>query len=127
MVEDHYGIRFGLKMLLELEGHEVSTADRGEDALELLSSATYDVVLLDLTTNGITAHEFTQTLRSRCRESGVSLPVVGILSGSSRIEQEATQLEADFFIRKPFDQTDVLEKLHPVMQLPVGAVQQLSH
>ena len=110
IVEDHSGIRIALEMILELEGHYAVAVDRGEDALAMLqaSAEPFDVVLLDLNTNGITADEFMGKLNELCQSQSVSRPRVGILSGSSTIEREAKRIGADFIVKKPFEQEQIL-------------------
>src|SRR5687767_14303804 len=112
-IEDHDGIRIALEILLELEGHSVVSVDRGEDALEQMrrSADPFDLILLDLTTNGMTADEFLEELRVLDEAGAVARPPICILSASARIEEEAHRLNAEFFIRKPFDPADLMETL----------------
>jgi DNA-binding response OmpR family regulator len=113
-IEDHDGIRIALEILLELEGHAVLSVDRGEEAVKILDRAdgepAFDLILLDLTTNGMSADHFMSALRER-ESKGWSRPPVCILSASSHLEAEAKRLRSEYFIRKPFDPADLLDTL----------------
>lgn len=113
ILEDHAGIRLALEMTLSLEGHEVSAVDRGEKALEWLAAQTLpvDLILMDLNTDGITAHEFRLGLDELYRETPLKRPAVAILSGDDQIEKEAQIFRASFTIRKPFEQATLLESI----------------
>lgn len=47
VVDDEYGVRSGIRQILEIEGYEVEEAATGEEALALLRSRTFDIGLLD--------------------------------------------------------------------------------
>src|SRR5689334_11179896 len=95
-------------MLLEYEGHSVISFDRGEHAMEHFASASADLVLLDLNTNGISPHEFMEACN---RHFGERRPVVGVLSAHPYIRVEAERMGADFWVLKPFDQNVLLTKI----------------
>lgn len=112
IIEDHTGIQIALKMLLELEGFVAETVGSGEEALVLYAAQDFDVILLDLATNGMTALEFMTALRANRAQKCKAMPRVGVMSGSTKIETEAKMLGTDFTIRKPFDHVDLLAQLN---------------
>lgn len=113
LIEDDSAIRFALEALLSLEGYQTRCVDRGEDALVFLTREEFDVILLDLHTDGMSAEEFVQLLpRQR--------PPLGVVSASHWADAEARKLGADFFIRKPFDQNELLEALGRFQPLVSG-------
>lgn len=111
IVEDHQGIRLALEMLLQLEGYDTLSVDRGEVALEVLENATADLVLLDLNTNGISAVEFSARLEALARAKGEPKPPVILVSGSSKLPLEAVQVGAHSFFHKPFEVDELVEHL----------------
>jgi DNA-binding response OmpR family regulator len=120
-IEDHDGIRIALEILLELEGHVVVSVDRGEEALRQLrdpAQDAFDLILLDLTTNGMTADEFLKQLRELGAAGEISAPPVCILSASAHIEGEARRLSTEYFIRKPFDPADLMDTLERLQRRP---------
>jgi DNA-binding response OmpR family regulator len=65
---------------LELEGFDVSTVDNGEAALDIVSAAPFDVVLLDLSLPGIDGFEVLEAMRERNRQPS---PIVVMFSNFS--------------------------------------------
>jgi DNA-binding response OmpR family regulator len=53
VVDDEPSLRDSLREILEQEGHQVSTAESGEEALAILSVDAFDLILLDLKMKGI--------------------------------------------------------------------------
>ena len=47
VVDDEYGVRSGIRTILEMEGYEVGEAGDGASALAALAARAYDVALLD--------------------------------------------------------------------------------
>ena len=62
-VEDDERIRTAVKLALEDEGWTVDEAGSGEEAIELFTRATPDVVLIDIMLPGIDGFELCRTLR----------------------------------------------------------------
>ena len=77
LVEDDKRIRQALGLALADEGCQVVEARSGEDALELLASATVDLVRLDLMLPGVDGLAVCRRLRSRG-----DLPVIIFTAGS---------------------------------------------
>jgi DNA-binding response OmpR family regulator len=53
IVDDESGVRTSLREILRQEGHQVTTAASGEEALAALGEATFDLILLDLKMEGV--------------------------------------------------------------------------
>ncbi|WP_344037285.1 response regulator transcription factor, partial [Saccharothrix xinjiangensis] len=65
LVEDDEHIRQALGLAMADEGFAVTDAVSGEDALALLGTTAFDVVLLDLMLPGVDGLEVCRTLRAR--------------------------------------------------------------
>lgn len=116
IVEDHAGIRMALELLLEGEGYSAKAVERGEIGLELHGVEPFDVVLLDLNTDGIPAELFMRRLAKMKR------PAVGVLSGSVHAESEAKRIGADFVVKKPFQHDELLAQIEKaVRQAEMGS------
>jgi CheY-like chemotaxis protein len=63
-VDDNRMNRLKLKISLEQQGHTVSLAEDGQQALELLASEPFDVVLLDLIMPEMDGFQVLETIRS---------------------------------------------------------------
>ena len=100
VVDDEAGIRETLTGVLEDEGYAVDVADSGERCLEMLPSALYAVVLLDIWLPGIDGLETLKRIRDA---DMVRKPVVVMISGHGNVESavRATKLGAHDFLEKP--------------------------
>jgi DNA-binding response OmpR family regulator len=113
VVDDEAAIRRALRPpMLEL-GFQFSEASRGEEALQLLRSGTYDVVLLDINMPGIGGIE---TLR-RIRAFAPRLPVLMVTVREGEEEKvEALELGADDYVTKPFSQRELMARIKAVLR-----------
>ncbi|MFQ5657506.1 MAG: sigma-54-dependent transcriptional regulator [Candidatus Methylomirabilales bacterium] len=104
VVDDERPTRVLMERELPQSGCVVTTAESGEEALDLLSRQDFDVVLLDLKMPGLGGME---TLR-RLRSSGVAAEVV-VLTGHPELESaiEAMKLGAYDYLTKPFKLAEV--------------------
>jgi two-component system nitrogen regulation response regulator NtrX len=107
IVDDEPGIRQSLIGVLHDEGYEADSAASGEDGLDALSHALYDVILLDIWLPGIDGLE----ALARIEQLPVAdRPVVVMISGHGTIETavKATRLGAFDFLEKPLSIDRVL-------------------
>lgn len=104
IVDDEKNIRLTLTHTLEIEGYEAQTAVNGEDALEQLTHATFDLMLLDLRMPGM---DGMAVLRQAARQRP-DMPVI-IITAHGTIENavEAVKLGAVDFIQKPFSPEEI--------------------
>jgi DNA-binding response OmpR family regulator len=102
VVDDEEGIRQLYKEELEDEGYEVELAERGEEALEKISKAKPDVVILDLKMPGMGGLEVLE----RIREQDKDLPVV-ISTAYGEYKSDLTTWASDAYIVKSADLTEL--------------------
>ena len=97
---------------LTSNGHKVSTAESGEEAMELLCISIFDLILVDLKLPGIDGIE----LLKRIKEGpNASAEVVVITAyGSIPLAVEAMRCGATDFITKPFIDRDLKELVSKV-------------
>ncbi|MBU1713724.1 MAG: response regulator [Proteobacteria bacterium] len=100
VVDDEEGIRSGAERILVKMDFKVSTAARGNEALDILNKEEVSIVLLDLKMPGIDGME---VLR-RIRETYQNILVI-IITGYATVETaiEAMKQGAYDFIAKPFE------------------------
>ncbi len=113
VVDDEPAIRRALVPPLSALGFEVAEASRGEKALHLLRTETYDVVLLDVNMPGIGGLE---TLR-RIRMFAPRLPVL-ILTVRDGEEEKVLALEtgADDYVTKPFSVRELVARIRAAVR-----------
>ncbi|MDA0824322.1 MAG: response regulator, partial [Proteobacteria bacterium] len=73
-VDDNATIRKAISMRLRSKGYEVVTAPDGKEALDLVASRPFDLVLLDLQMPGMRGDEVLERIRRRFDQT--QLPVI---------------------------------------------------
>jgi two-component system OmpR family response regulator len=110
LVDDEPAILKILGIKLRVSGFEVVTAINGQEALTLIDSARPDIVLLDVIMPGIDGFEVLRRLR------GSSLLPVIVFSARLENARKALSLGADYFLSKPFDIDDVIERIRSLLK-----------
>ena len=101
VVEDQNDAREALEMLLEIEGHEVLSAQDGERGLELVAEHRPQIALLDIGLPEMNGYELAGAIRARL---GPSIKLVA-MSGYGQPDDVRRSLEAGFdrHLTKPVD------------------------
>lgn len=100
VVEDEKDVRDLMLLHLKREGHEVSVAENGEEALNLLNSSRLNLVVLDWMLPGMSGLEICKTLRAQ--KSTVPILMVTARADTSDIVL-GLEMGADDYITKPFE------------------------
>ncbi|RNC29500.1 MAG: Transcriptional regulatory protein WalR [Candidatus Dichloromethanomonas elyunquensis] len=110
IVDDEIAIRELLKFNLEKEGYRVTCAADGEEALALMDSNKYDLVLLDIMLPGVNGLEVCR--RMRVDRSLAGIPVVMLTAKGEEIDKVlGLELGADDYITKPFGVRELLARI----------------
>ena len=91
----------------------ISSASHGCDALARHLEAPMDVIVLDLDMPGLRGDE----LLARLRASTPGAPVSIMVSGSPALGEAIARCEPDFHLTKPFNQTDLVERVAQALEL----------
>ena len=111
IAEDHKSARDALENLLTWKGFSVTTAENGNEALEILTSEKApSIALLDWEMPGMTGLEICRELRNHPKDHYVYLIVITAREGEEGIA-EAMAAGADDFIRKPFGVPEVIARV----------------
>ena len=104
IVDDEYGVRSGIRTILEMEGYEVAEAADGAAALAALDERDYDVALLDYRLPDTDGLSLLQTMKQRGCEA-----MVCMITAYANIDTAiaATRQGVDFFLPKPFSPDDL--------------------
>jgi nitrogen regulation protein NR(I) len=109
VVDDEVNLRKVLSATLKREGFETLTASHGDEALEILTKHTVDLVLTDLRMPGMDG----LTLLKHVLDRHSGIPVVILTAhGTVDVAVEAMKLGAFDFLSKPFDQDELKLVLH---------------
>jgi two-component system KDP operon response regulator KdpE len=124
VVDDEPQIRRVMRTTLVAQGYEVSDARTGDDALELIRSEKYDLILLDVNMPGISGVEACREIRQ-----GSELPIIMVsVRGEERDKVKALDAGADGYITKPFNMSELLARIRAVLRrtsFPAGITDKL--
>ncbi|MGB0453373.1 MAG: response regulator transcription factor [Bacteriovoracaceae bacterium] len=113
IVEDEKHIAEGLKLNLNLQGHEAEIASDGEKALTLLKEQSWDLVLLDLMLPIIPGEKIIRKIRS----IDDRLPILVLSAKDQSVEKvKCLELGVDDYQTKPFDLDELLLRVKRLLQ-----------
>ncbi|MDO5022121.1 MAG: response regulator transcription factor [Eubacteriales bacterium] len=112
IVEDDRHISELVRLYLEKEAYEVSSYERGEDAVEAFKKNPPSLVLLDIMLPGMDGWEVCKAIRKIS-----TIPII-ILSAKDETFDKVLGLElgADDYITKPFDSKELVARIKAVLR-----------
>jgi two-component system phosphate regulon response regulator PhoB len=115
VVEDEPGIQEVLKFNLGQNGHSVSVASSGEEAMSLLNAAMPDLILLDWMLPGISGIDLARRIRDDARLKGV--PII-MLTARTEERDKVLGLDtgADDYLTKPFSPRELNARIKAVLR-----------
>jgi CheY-like chemotaxis protein len=101
-----------VKLLLEKSGCQVDIASNGREAVEMWSSASYDIVFMDSQMPEMDGFEAAIEIRRREQGSGRRTPILALTANTMQGDQEKCLAAGmDDFIPKPFHPTALRQAL----------------
>jgi signal transduction histidine kinase/ActR/RegA family two-component response regulator len=98
--------------VLEKQGHQVTVAANGRQALATLDQAHFDVVLMDVQMPEMDGFETTAAIRARERGTGVHLPIIAMTAHAMQGDRErCIAAGMDGYISKPLEVQELIELL----------------
>jgi DNA-binding NarL/FixJ family response regulator len=104
-----------LEAMLAPRGYTVVVAHSGEQALARVATELPDLLLLDVLMPGLNGYQVCKRLRGNTVTS--YLPVVMITASEQEERVRALEAGADDFIRKPFDQAELLARVKSLLRI----------
>ena len=112
LVDDDRNILTSVSIALEAEGHRIMTYSDGASALEGFKTSAPDLAILDIKMPRMDGMELLQRLRHKS-----DIPVIFLTSKEEEIDEViALKVGADDFIRKPFSQRLLLERVKVLLR-----------
>jgi two-component system, OmpR family, KDP operon response regulator KdpE len=113
IVDDEPSIRISLRTILSGLGFAVVEAARGEEAVSLVRTAQFDIVLLDINIPGLGGIEVCRLMR----KNAPLLPIVMLTVQSSEDRKvEALDAGADDYITKPFQLRELIARIRAAVR-----------
>jgi DNA-binding response OmpR family regulator len=115
VVDDEPNIVQTLQDRLEMNEYEVFTAGNGREGLKRFEDERPHVILLDVIMPIMDGHEMLEVLRKQPRGQDVSVIMLTARSQTQDIAR-ANACGIDDYIVKPFDLSELLEKIESVVE-----------
>jgi two-component system response regulator ChvI len=112
LVDDDLNILTSLSIALETEGYRIMTYTNGASALDGFKSSAPDLAILDIKMPRMDGMETLRRLRQKS-----DIPVIFLTSKDEEIDELfGLKMGADDFIRKPFSQRLLVERVRAVLR-----------
>lgn len=112
VVDDEEALRTVLSAELEGEGYQVSTAGDGEEAIKILGSQQFHLILLDIKMPNVDGFEVLKFVKQQQPSTKVIM-LTGFADLKNAIESK--KLGAEDFVSKPYDLVDLLTTVERVL------------
>ena len=113
IAEDDPNIRLGLMTTLESEGHDVTAASDGAQALKLYPQTKYDLVILDIMMPRMSGYDVCREIRAK--DSRV--PVLFLSAKGEEIDKVVgLKLGADDYMTKPFGVHELIARVEALLR-----------
>jgi len=119
IVEDETDFRDMLRHVLEHAGYQVAAAGNGEDGLGLYRQTLPDVVILDVNLPDMSGFDICRKIREDGPRSETPILMCTVRSEVSGVA-EGLGLGATDYVLKPFQVSDLLERLSRALQRKDG-------
>jgi PAS domain S-box-containing protein len=105
-----------IKLFLEDDPYEITTAVSGREAVDLLKTQTFDCILMDVEMPGMDGYETTMTIRRLEQEASMRrTPIVMLTAHAlSEYEQKGREAGCDDFFTKPIRRAALREVLRRI-------------
>ena len=113
LVEDEENLHEALKLNLELEGYEVTSAYNGAAALKAVESEYFDLIIMDVMLPEIDGINVTETIRMK----HIDVPIL-ILSAKNTSADRVLGLKkgADDYLSKPFNLEELILRVQKLIE-----------
>lgn len=112
VVDDDPEIRHLLKIYLEKNGYQVSTAAEGGGMWMTLERSHIDLIVLDLMLPGVDGMELCRTLRTRSK-----IPVIMLTARGDEMDRIlGLEMGADDYLAKPFSARELLARIKVILR-----------
>lgn len=113
LVEDEQNLHEALKLNLEMEGYEVTSAFDGDEAIKKIESAYFDLIIMDIMLPNLDGISITENVRVHNNE----VPIL-MLSAKNAPADKVLGLKkgADDYVTKPFNLEELLIRVAKLIE-----------
>jgi two-component system alkaline phosphatase synthesis response regulator PhoP len=113
LVEDEENLHDALKLNLELEGYEITSAFDGQEALKKIEEEYFDLIIMDVMLPGVDGISVTENIRLHNND----VPIL-ILSAKNTSADRVAGLKkgADDYLTKPFNLEELLLRVQKLIE-----------
>ncbi len=112
VVDDEEALRIVLSAELEGEGYQVANAGDGQEAINILATNEFDLILLDIKMPNVDGFEVLKYVKEHSPKTKVVM-LTGFADLKNAIESK--KLGAEDFVSKPYDLVDLLTTVERVL------------
>ena len=113
VVEDNKINRLVTSKILEKNNFKCKIAENGYEALSEIQKNSFDIILMDINMPGINGFETAILIKQINR----NIPIIALTATDvNEIKNKITQSEIDEIIVKPFDENDLIIKIHTLLK-----------
>ena len=100
-------------LMLEGAGHQVGLAGNGEEALEMMASRSFDMILMDIQMPVMGGEEACRKIREQEKGTGLHVPIVALTANAMKGDRERyLALGMDAYVSKPVKKQGLLQTIH---------------
>ena len=124
LVEDEFHIADPIKHVLKKNNYITDWINNGFDAIDLIYSNIYDLIILDIMIPKVNGLE----VLSEIRDNNINTPVL-ILSAKSEIDDKVNGLDigADDYLTKPFEMDELLARVRAILRRKEKLISNLEY
>ncbi len=113
VVDDESNMRRGLRDNLEFEGYEVTEAEDGLNALDVLKEIQPDLIILDVMMPKLSGFEVCKQLR----KEGDETPIILLTARGEEIDKVlGLEMGADDYVQKPFSIRELIARVKAILR-----------
>jgi two-component system sensor histidine kinase/response regulator len=117
VAEDNAINRKMVENILKKQGHSVTLAGNGKEALDAWRKESFDLILMDVQMPGTDGLEATKKIRAQEKKSGSRMPILALTAHALKGDRERC-LEAgmDDYVSKPINPDELMEAIERVLK-----------
>jgi CheY-like chemotaxis protein len=118
LIDDDVNLLQMVKLMLTRVGHEVQTADSGEDGLQIAAQTRPDLAIIDVMMPGLNGYDVVRKMREDSRTTRI--PVIILTARSQPMDKHmALEAGANAFLSKPVTAQELAERVDAVLKAGV--------